>query len=226
MTIPDRNRVFIFAVLLTWAAHASSAEAINITITYSPRLDWVCSIFRGPPIDEEWETELLARQPEFEQLWAAVGPKLIAATEAIAGQAFPADEITVRLTLCNLPSQSALGVSVNMRYALQSFTARPVPMRYKVDTLFHELLHNYLDEYPVPDSKLLGQHATEPARVRSHLHLLALEKAVFLALGESQALMDVIDIDSQLPNGYYKRAWEIINATDDEYLKYVGEISR
>jgi len=30
----------------------------------------------------------------------------------------------------------------------------------------------------------------------------------------------------QLPNGAYKRAWQIINATDDEYLKYVAEFSR
>jgi len=30
--------------------------------------------------------------------------------------------------------------------------------------------------------------------------------------------------DSELPNGSYKRAWEIVNATEDEYLKYVDEI--
>jgi len=99
-------------------------------------------------------------------------------------------------------------------------------MRYKVDTLFHELLHNYLDAYPIRDSALLERYASEPARVRNHLHLLALEKAVLIELGESEALEDVIDIDSQLPNGYYKRAWEIVNSNNDEYLKYVAEFSR
>lgn len=49
---------------------------------------------------------------------------------------------------------------------------------------------------------------------------------MLVALGEMTALKDVIEIDSKLPNGYYKRAWEIINSTDDEYLKYVAEISQ
>jgi len=113
-----------------------------------------------------------------------------------------------------------------MRYALKSFTQTPAPMRYKVDTLFHELLHEFLAENPVTDSILLKQHASEPERTRNHLHLLALQKAVFLKLNETDALKDVIAIDSQLPGGYYKRAWEIINATDTVYLKYVAEISQ
>ena len=219
-------RLFLLLALLIFLSTLASAGQPTITITYSPRLDWACSVFRGPTIKEEWKTELVTRQPEFEELWASIGPKMIAATESITGNSFPADEISARLILCNLPSQSILGLSVNMRYALRSFTSHPVPMRYKVDTLFHELLHNYLDEYPVRNSKLTQQHASEPDRVQNHLHLLALEKAVFIKLGELQALKDVITIDSQLPNGYYKRAWEIINATDDEYLKYVAEISR
>ena len=212
--------------LLVFIATSARAGQPNITITYSPRLDWVCSLFRGPSIEDEWKAELVTRQAEFEQLWAAAGPRMIAASEAITGKAFPADEVTARLTLCNLPSQSIIGVSVNMRYTLRSFTPHPVPMQYKVDTLFHELLHKYLDTYPVRDSKLLEQHASENERVRNHLHLLALEKAILLKLGESQELKDVIIFDGQLPNASYKRTWEIINATDDEYLKYVAEISR
>lgn len=92
-------------------------------------------------------------------------------------------------------------------------------MSYKADTLFHELLHGYLETYPVKDSGLLEPYASEPRRVRNHLHLLALEKAVFLRLNEPEALNDVVLHDSELPNGYYKRAWEIVNATDDEYFE-------
>jgi len=99
-------------------------------------------------------------------------------------------------------------------------------MRYKVDTLFHELLHVFLNEHPVRDSALLEQNKSEPERTRDHLHLLALQKAVLLKLNEPEALKNVVAIDSQLPGGYYKRAWDIVNAKEDEYLKYVAEISR
>jgi hypothetical protein len=113
-----------------------------------------------------------------------------------------------------------------MRYALRSFTPEPVSMRYKVDTLFHELLHIFLYRHPIENSTLLKEHAAEDERVRDHLHLLALQKAVLLKLNEPDALKEVIAVDSVLPGGYYKRAWELVNATDTEYLKYVAELSK
>lgn len=58
-----------------------------------------------------------------------------------------------------------------------------------------------------------------------HLHLLSLQKAVMLDLKEPDQLKEVIAIDSLLPGGYYKRAWEIVNATDTTYLEYVAEVS-
>jgi hypothetical protein len=113
-----------------------------------------------------------------------------------------------------------------MRYALRSFTPEPVSMRYKVDTLFHELLHIFLSRHPIENSALLKEHAAEDERVRDHLHLLALQKAVLLKLNEPDALKEVIAVDGALPGGYYKRAWELVNATDKEYLKYVAELSK
>jgi hypothetical protein len=213
------------ALLLIYACRAP-AGVPHVTVAYNPGLDSTCSIFRGGAIKDEWKAELVLRKPEFERLWAAVGPKLIETTEAITGKPFPSGDITAWLMLCDLPSQSFVGISINMRRALASFTSPPVPMRYKVDVLFHELLHGFLDEHPVHNSALLGQHASEPSRVRNHLHLLALQKAVLLKLGETEALRDIVAIDSQLPGGYYKRAWALVNATDSEYLKYVAEISK
>lgn len=46
-------------------------------------------------------------------------------------------------------------------------------MRYKVDTLFHELLHIFLSRHPIENSALLKEHAAEDERIRDHLHLLA-----------------------------------------------------
>lgn len=223
-------RYFIFLILLVsllnFFTRPAYAGQPTITVAYIPTHDFACSLFRGETIQDEWKSELIARKSEFERLWATVGPGLIDTTEAITRKSFPTGDFTVRLTLCNLSSQSIVGISVNMRHSLKSFSQTPVPMRYKVDTLFHELLHRFLDEYPVKDSIVLKQHASEPERTRNHLHLLALEKAVLLKRNETDALKDIIAIDSQLPNGYYKRAWQIVNATDTEYLKYVSEISR
>jgi len=218
----------IAAALLVFSC-ACLADDFKVDVTYSPGFDTACALTHLSSIDEAWKTELQSRQEEFIELWKADGPRLIATTEAITGKAFPPHEIEARLTLCDIPSQawpSLNLVFVNMRYTLKSAVAQPVPVRYKVDSLFHELLHVFLAEHPVRESALLPQHAAELARTREHLHLQSLQKAVLLQLHEDKELQEAIAIDSQLPGGYYKRAWEIINATDTEYLKYVAEISR
>jgi hypothetical protein len=219
---------FLFVALLGFGC-SSQATLPRIKIEYSPSEDLACSLPPASPIKEEWKAELLSRQPEFVRLWQSEGPKLLAATEAISGRDFPLQDITARLTLCNAPSESFPGtdrVTINMRYALRSFTSEPVSMRYKVDTLFHELLHIFLSRHPIENSALLKEHAAEDERVRDHLHLLALQKAVLLKLNEPDALKEVIAVDSSLPGGYYKRAWELVNATDKDYLKYVAELSK
>ena len=208
---------------------SSQATLPRVKVEYSPSEDLACSLPPASPIKEEWKAELLSRQPEFVRIWQSEGPRLLAAAEAISGKDFSSREITARLTLCNAPSESfprTDRVTINMRYALRSFTPKPVSMRYKVDTLFHELLHIFLHRHPIENSLLLKEHAAEEERVRDHLHLLALQKAVLLKLNEPDALKEVIAVDSVLPGGYYKRAWELVNATDTEYLKYVAELSK
>ena len=207
-------------------ATASHASTPMVDIQYSPTLDSLCALIKGSDIKREWKNELAQRQPELDALWQRMGPSLVSATEEITGDSFPEGDQTVRLTLCEIPSQSLVGISINMRYALSSFTRNPVPLRYKADTIFHELLHKFIAKHQPKNSPLLKAHADEPERTREHLHLLALQKAVLLKVHATAELADVVRIDSQLPGGYYKRAWEIINATDTEYLKYVAEIPK
>jgi hypothetical protein len=223
-----RGNTIALAALLCFV-YSSHAAPPRVKVEYSASQDLLCSVLPGSSIKDEWKAELASRQAEFVQLWEREGPRLAATVEAISGKAFPSQEITARLTLCNSPSESSPGadrVTVNMRYALASFTRAPVSVRYKMHTLFHELLHLFLFQNPVENSMLVHKHSAESERVRGHLHLLALQKAVLLKLDEGDALKEVIAVDSALPGGHYKRAWEIVNATDSEYLKYVAELSR
>lgn len=224
MLIAAMRTDLLLGLLIVFASEAMAGQP-SVSVVYSPLVDSACSLVRGGAIKEEWKEELAARKGEFESLWANVGPQLIEATESITGKSFPTEPVTARLTLCNLPSQSFIGISVNMRYSLKSFVSPPVPMRYKVDTLFHELLHVFLSSHPVPSSRLLAEHAAESACTRNHLHLLALQKAVLLRLQELETLQQVISLDGQLPSTCYKRAWALVNETDAEYVKYIAEIA-
>jgi hypothetical protein len=111
-----------------------------------------------------------------------------------------------------------------MRYALFSFAPHPVSLRYKSYVLTHEVLHKFINEHPIINSPPIQLHANEDKRVKNHLHLFALLKAALLSFGEKDALNEMIDINSQLPGGIYKRAWKLVNQTPDEYMRYVNEM--
>jgi hypothetical protein len=215
--------IALLAGLLIGAVLSSTGPGVSIS--YSPTLDSVCALIRGGAINEEWKTELASKVQAYRALWGEVGPRLLRASEQISGLRAPRS-VTAHLTLCNVPSQSCVGISINMRYTLSSFTTEPVPLRNKVDTLFHEILHKVLAGHIPKESRMLARHAAEPECVRNHLHLLALQKATLLRLGEQQALENVVNIDGQLPGGCYKRAWSLVNATESEYQAYVSEIAK
>jgi len=176
-------------------------------------------------ISPEMVSELRSRLPDMRRLWESVGSEMIHAVTALTHRPFEPPG-TVRLTLCDLPSNSFQGPTVNMRYALQSFTETPVPLRYKVDTAFHEELHPFVDGNVPARSELLAAHASEPQCVRNHLHLLALQKAVLLRLSDPVSLAQVVAIDGQLPSGCYKRAWTLVDSTPSTYVQYVAELTK
>ena len=197
----------------------------SVRITYDAAQDAVCAEKEHYVIEKQWQDELEQDLPHIRELWDGLGPKLLATTEELTGKEFPTREADVRLTLCSVPSESTgIDIKINMRYALHSFTKEPVPLRYKVSIFYHELLHRFIDRNLPRQSRLLVEHASEPDRVRDHLHLLALEKAVYLQLGLKEQLAEIIRVDGELPNGFYKRAWEIVNKDETTYLKYMAEL--
>ena len=118
----------MFALVLLFLAGSAKAVPPVVDISYNDSLDWMCSWVRGPAIKEAWKAELKCKLPEFERQWATLGQKLMAMAEKITGKQFTQKDITVHLTLCNVPSNSLPGVVVNMRYALASFAPAPVPL--------------------------------------------------------------------------------------------------
>jgi hypothetical protein len=96
---------------------------------------------------------------------------------------------------------------VNVRYSLKSFTDHPNQDDVTISTIGHELLHNYIDSFLPEETPLLIKYKSESKMVLGHLHLFALQKATYLALGWQSKLKDVVAKDESLPNIEYKRAW-------------------
>jgi hypothetical protein len=212
----------VLAILVLVCGVAAAEQIQRSVMVADPVADATCAQARGYEIKAAWKDELTQRLPELQEMWKTEGTKMFAAAARITGwQLQPPG--SVRLTLCDTPSQSFTGPSVNMRFALKSFTPTPVPLRYKVDTAFHESLHPYIARH-VGASAVLDRYGREPQCVRDHLHLLALQKAVLKSLEEKIELQDVIRIDGELPSGCYKRAWSIVDGPGDVYSELLTEL--
>ena len=198
---------------------------MDVSIVYNSELDLECSKSKGYKIKDAWKQELKIKQNQLELEWSKYGEKLITTTEKIVGNKFNKQFETANLVLCNIPSRS-FPLTINMRYSLSTFTNSPVPIYIKTATLYHELLHPYVLDNIVINSLLLTLYEEEPQRVKDHLHLLALLKAVYLNAGMAKTLSDIIDVDNSLPNGFNKRAWEIVNSNPTYYLEFVGELQK
>lgn len=78
-------------------------------------------------------------------------------------------------------------------------------------TLFHELLHVWIDENVSQESPLIKKYSSEDVVVYAHIHMMALQKMVYLNLNR-------LDLLEMIDDGYrhfaplsYQRAWEIVN---------------
>lgn len=215
-------RALISAILLSVPAWLAAQSAPVVQFRYDPPGDGSCA---GRAVAPEWDRELSERLPEFRSLWESRATDMIDAVAKLTKKPLTPPG-TVGLTLCDIPSNAFFGVTVNMRHALRSYTDSPVPMSYKVHTAFHEMLHSFVARYTPSDSILLAANASESACVRQHLHLLALQKAVLVSLGDLAALEQVVANDSRLPSACYRRAWSIVNASPQAYRGFVAELSR
>ncbi len=200
-----RTLVAMCVGLVAFGAATNQSPAVELY--YGAPEDQQCALSRGFKIETAWVAELHEVLPAAQELWKSNAPQMFDTASKLTGKHTDTYAVPIRLTLCDTPSQSFSGPVVNMRFALHSFTANPVPLRYKIDTAFHESMHPFIASLALMNSKLIHAHNGEPTCVLNHLHLLALQKAVLLSLGESAELRQVVAVDSELPSGCYKRAW-------------------
>ncbi len=217
-------KLIVIFTLLTCNGNALS-KTIDVIIEYNSDLDESCSNAKNYKIKDSWKKELKVKQSQLIKEWSNYGGKLLLETEGIVGNEFNRAFVTANLALCNTPSRS-FPLTINMRYSLSTFTNNPVSIDVKVGTLYHELLHPYIINNLRTNSLLLTLYNKEPQRVKDHIHLLALLKAVYLNIGLADKLSTIIEADNSLPNGFYKRAWEIVNSNPSYYLEFVGELQK
>jgi hypothetical protein len=217
--------VVLGAPITLLAAPSSKIVSIpKVKISYASMFDVVCGKQLNYEIDQNVSKEVTDRLPVFQNNWDHVAGELLGTTQKIILKNFSEHEISLALSACDFPSMSN-PLLINIRYSLSSFTDHPLEKDVTMSIFFHEILHRYLDDKIPSNSQLLEKYKGENETVLSHLHLFALQKAVYLRLKQDSILQKVIAKDQSLPNGSYKRAWQIINDLEN-YQDFLRELQQ
>ena len=78
--------------------------------------------------------------------------------------------------------------------------------------VFHELLHIWIDNnISYNQSSILKKYHHEPREVKAHIHLMAIQKMIYLNINRMDILNTLDMCYSELQDNDYKRAWNIVN---------------
>jgi hypothetical protein len=219
------RKIFLFISLFLGINNVFAIQSIpKETIFYAAMFDNVCMNKTSYKISPIWVSESKNKLGAWRDSWNQQGQQLLKTTIQLVGIPFKEKNFQVSLSLCSFPSMSA-PLIVNARYALASFTKKPISNDVFISTIYHEILHNYIDQFLADSTPLLKKYKSESKGVLNHLHLLALEKAVYIQLGWQSKLKIIIEKDQSLPNHDYKRAWEIVNS-EESYLSFIEELKK
>ena len=167
-----------------------------------------------PPGGEEEEFQpqripvlTTSEMDRFIGLWQARGPELLVKLlSEFNNKGFSRKEYTVTFSLCGKGSIShplIIGLSRYMPDARYRD-----PDHAFVDTLFHELIHNWLvDNFAFEESALLESLEIQDDLVANHIHLMAIQKYLYEKMGASD-LADWLKTYQHFP-GAYREAWII-----------------
>jgi len=180
---------------------SAGAAAPKVDIDHTEVFDRSLALWTGPAVDEAALRELQARIGEFRAAWAAHGPAMLGAAAELVGRPYRFAETRAALVSARVNSMSH-PLIVNMRPYLAASAQAVQPHAVFVGVVVHEVLHRYIDDIVQARSDrttaLLRQYAAEPAVVRNHLHLSALERLVARRLGREHEYAQLVAFERTL----------------------------
>ncbi len=210
-----RNVSLGLAVLAAQAA-VSPARAYaapgypRLFFSYSSLYDDACVGGDTQQIDPAWADEADQRTTEFAALWEKNADELLGRLVDDFQKGFSRKEMTATLSVCPHSSISNPLV-INVKPYLKTFMPQypSWPNQAFVDAVFHELIHNWLNDNLAWPTPLMNLYKNEPPVVLNHLHLIAIQRLIYGELKRDDLTKWIVDLYSTDQDDY-GRAWQIV----------------
>lgn len=185
---------------------ASELRIPDLYFSYSRLYDSV--VCEQTPPRPVWIAELKEKMPHLDEVWTKRGPELFKVLFDQTGAGFSRKEMDATFSLCPGKASYSSPLVFNATRFLNSFMNRSFTDDEFSDLVFHELTHLWLVEN-LKNSDLRFKYKDEAPVVRNHLHLMAIQKFVYIKLGRPD-LIAMLDRKYKSFGGAYVRAWEIV----------------
>jgi len=210
------------AILLcsTVALAQQMAPRVVLGYSYAP-FDRACSSWIKVQIPDDVRAEAERRAPEFQAAWDHVAPSYFAAVKKIAHKPFRQREFYGTMTVCRTGLSMSHPFLIFTRPYLVADQIRatgPLSLAQFSQTVLHELLHWYADDYATTTtSAILRKYESELDQTKAHLHVHALMEGVFRDVLGQPEVIEAIKKANQ-DSEPYRRAWEIVDTEGHERL--------
>lgn len=198
---------FLYFLLACVLPLAGLAQIPNVKIEYSYALDMYCpqsvipENLTAPQLNlikkiPVYREELLSKINWIQSQWNIQGVPLLQTTVQLIKKPFPMKDL-------GLQPSSVFGF---------------------ISTAFHEVLHKYINEILTKKGSPILEKMKETELYEAHLHLFALQRAVFTSLGLAHLLPGIQQIEA-VHGEDYKRAWKAVYAADSKlYQQLLAEL--
>lgn len=205
--------LFLFTLFISL-----DVRSMEIELKYSHLIDQDCEKKISLKSLEVLNTEL----PKLQKIWDLEAPMFYKALYQITGKRFLKKKINGSVFICFQPSFS-MPLKLWIAPYLSSYKGIVRPHKYFVDLVFHEILHIFaVENLKGKNTALLRKYSKESQETKGHLHIMALQRAIYRRLGLHERLQELMTKDISFGENY-ARAWEIINDVED-FQPFVNEL--
>ncbi len=234
--------IILLVFFISPAVAPASGLIPKVKIEYSYALDMYCPAHVEPEMLSPaqvalisnipiYRTELLSKLGWLQGQWDQQGIPLMTSAVQIIGKSFLMNDLQAAVFLCPRFPFMGTPLAFNIISYLDSSAkdipglGQPLPVFFFISTAFHEVLHKYINDIleKNPSAVLSNLNATD--LYKAHLHLFALQKAVFESLQLAYLLPHIEKLEATHGPDYVS-AWKAVHENPALYTELINELKK
>ena len=222
------NKLFLMLFLIVCINVHAGITIPKLHFVHSETLDYISC--PKDDVKSEWKTEIQEKTQTIQMRWRNTFQWLVADAMGIINKSYPVLDIQINIFACSRIKEADVLFQRNLRPHLSENSA-PRSLDLFMDGVFREFYRSYIGHIAgvnltqALSTPLITKYRElgENEAVLSELHLLAVQKYIYIWKGNQQLLDQVVQ-EAKNTNSNRARAWQILE--NEDFRVFVNELKR